>query len=272
MDRHYEALGLSPSADEREVRRAYRRLLKEHHPDQGGSRDRFLRINEAYEEIVGERPPPAPETDGGSIPEHAGPTPIDGADPTYDPAARTETVPDHETLGVDGQYLHLTLAALVQRVSLERLVDGHVPAATERPVAFFHAENATGTTLSWNGTQNTAFVGDDGFLYEASNIVTPHADRLPERWCGRDVEIGPRRALDAVVIAQELPEDVTVEKVIYTHHPSTADGETDRPSEHSSASAPSTTPDDDTAGETERYLFDLRPLVRERLNRLPFRR
>ncbi|WP_241434288.1 J domain-containing protein [Natronorubrum tibetense] len=37
MESHYEVLGLSPAADERAVRRAYRTLLKEHHPDQGGS-------------------------------------------------------------------------------------------------------------------------------------------------------------------------------------------------------------------------------------------
>ncbi|WP_254522961.1 J domain-containing protein [Natrinema caseinilyticum] len=66
MTSHYEALGLTPDADEQAVRRAYRVLLKDHHPDHGGSREQFLRIKEAYEHILGERAPNDRETDGGT--------------------------------------------------------------------------------------------------------------------------------------------------------------------------------------------------------------
>ena len=220
MESHYEVLGLSPAADERAVRRAYRTLLKEHHPDQGGSRERFLRIKTAYEEIVGERPPDDPGIDGGVIPNLR-----DGASghrqtsPTYDPDARSadeSAVDSHETLTVGGQYLTLTLSALVHDISLADLVDEHVPAATDRTVAFFRVHNTSSQPRCWRGEAGTNFIGDDGFLYEGSSIVTPHAEQLPEQWCGTDVEIPPGRALDAVVIAQEMPADVTVEKVVYT--------------------------------------------------------
>ncbi|NUB91458.1 J domain-containing protein [Haloterrigena sp. SYSU A121-1] len=251
MESHYEVLGLSPTADEREVRRAYRTLLKEHHPDQGGSRERFLQIKEAYEALVGERPPTDPEADGDATSRVGdGSTPT-ASDPTYDPDLADVDDPGHQALSVDGEQLSLTLAGLVQHVSLERLVDG-VPAATDRTVAFFRVRNTGSTTISWDGAANAGFIGDDGFLYQGSNIVSPHADRLPERWSVSAAEIDPGRALDAAVIAQELPADVTVEQVVYTHH---AGG--------------------DGAGadaDTERYLFELRPLVRERLNRLPYRR
>ncbi|WP_440765757.1 J domain-containing protein [Natronorubrum sp. DTA7] len=262
MESHYEALGLSPTADERAVRRAYRSLLKEHHPDQGGSRERFLRIKTAYEAIVGEQPLDGPETDGGTIP------PVcDGASgprqapPTYDPDARSadeSAVDSHETLTVGGRHLTLTLSALVHDLSLADLVDEHVPVATDRTVAFFCVHNTSSQPRCWRGKANTSFIGDDGFLYEGSSIVTPHAEQLPERWCGTDVEIPPGRALDAVVIAQEMPADVTVETVLYTQHASeTGDNAPDGV--------------DEPTEDTERYLFELRPLVRERLDRFPFR-
>ena len=246
MESHYEALGLSPTADETEVRQAYRALLKEHHPDQGGSRERFLRIKEAYEAIVGERPPSDRET-GGAISRRGGTR--GSTRSTYVPESEDAVAEDdYRTLTVGGDYLTLTLSALVHDVALETLVDDRVPAAADRTVAFFRVHNTSSETLPWRGRANTSFIGDDGFLYEGSSIVRPHADALPERWIGSDVDIPPGRAVDAVVIAQDIPADVTIEEVLYTQHVT----------------------DDGAGTDTERYLFELRPLVRERLNRLPF--
>ncbi|WP_049947654.1 J domain-containing protein [Candidatus Halobonum tyrrellensis] len=44
----FEALGLPPGADEDDVQRAYREQVKDVHPDQGGSREEFTRVREAY--------------------------------------------------------------------------------------------------------------------------------------------------------------------------------------------------------------------------------
>lgn len=53
LTKYYRALGLAVDASESEVRRAYRRLVKSHHPDRGG-RDlaRFQEIQEAYERLL----------------------------------------------------------------------------------------------------------------------------------------------------------------------------------------------------------------------------
>ena len=48
----YAALGLSPDADAAAIERAYKRLIKEHHPDrEGGDAHRAAEINRAYREL-----------------------------------------------------------------------------------------------------------------------------------------------------------------------------------------------------------------------------
>jgi hypothetical protein len=48
----YAALGLEPGADDAAVEQAYKRLIKQHHPDrQGGDSSRAAEINRAYREL-----------------------------------------------------------------------------------------------------------------------------------------------------------------------------------------------------------------------------
>src|SRR4051794_14760591 len=49
---YYELLGVPPDADTEEIRRAYRKLARENHPDinkDPAAEDRFKEISEAYE-------------------------------------------------------------------------------------------------------------------------------------------------------------------------------------------------------------------------------
>ncbi|BDI20955.1 hypothetical protein ANSO36C_67570 (plasmid) [Nostoc cf. commune SO-36] len=46
----WDVLGVSPGATEDEVREAYRKLARQHHPDNGGSADQMAAINAAYEQ------------------------------------------------------------------------------------------------------------------------------------------------------------------------------------------------------------------------------
>ena len=48
----YSRLDLENGADESEIRRAYRRKVKEVHPDRGGDEAAFKRVTEAYETLV----------------------------------------------------------------------------------------------------------------------------------------------------------------------------------------------------------------------------
>ena len=47
----YEELGLKENATQSELKSSYRRLVKQHHPDAGGEKDRFLAIQNAWETL-----------------------------------------------------------------------------------------------------------------------------------------------------------------------------------------------------------------------------
>jgi DnaJ-class molecular chaperone len=49
MSDYYNILGVDKNATEDEIKRAYRRLARESHPDKGGDKEKFQTIQEAYE-------------------------------------------------------------------------------------------------------------------------------------------------------------------------------------------------------------------------------
>jgi curved DNA-binding protein len=48
---YYEILGVESNASQADIKKAYRDLVKVHHPDVGGSDERFKQISEAYETL-----------------------------------------------------------------------------------------------------------------------------------------------------------------------------------------------------------------------------
>jgi len=51
MKDHFATLGLDRNASQEDVKKAYRKAALEHHPDRGGSEDKFKEIQQAYENI-----------------------------------------------------------------------------------------------------------------------------------------------------------------------------------------------------------------------------
>lgn len=47
----YKTLGVTKNTNEAELKKAYRKLAMEHHPDKGGDADKFAQINDAYETL-----------------------------------------------------------------------------------------------------------------------------------------------------------------------------------------------------------------------------
>ncbi len=54
-DLYYHILGLTPSATEPEIRRAYRRKAKQYHPDHGGDPDIMNALTMAYNLLMGHK-------------------------------------------------------------------------------------------------------------------------------------------------------------------------------------------------------------------------
>ena len=52
---HYQTLGVSPQADDKEIKKAYRKLAGKHHPDKGGDENEFKKIQQAYFNILNAR-------------------------------------------------------------------------------------------------------------------------------------------------------------------------------------------------------------------------
>lgn len=58
MEEYYQILGVSPGSNNADIKKAYRKLALQYHPDHNQSeeaRERFLKITEAYEVLTGTR-------------------------------------------------------------------------------------------------------------------------------------------------------------------------------------------------------------------------
>jgi curved DNA-binding protein len=51
MSDHYQTLGVQRNASPEEIKKAYRKLASQHHPDKGGDHTRFQEIQKAYETL-----------------------------------------------------------------------------------------------------------------------------------------------------------------------------------------------------------------------------
>lgn len=272
----YAVLGVERDADEAVVRERYRALLKEYHPDQGGSQAAFIRIRRAYEAVSG--------SDGRSTTASGGSTAADGgsaADGGPQASARCGGAnadaggAGARGAGADGggggattagagaggartrsrglvergEYMTVVLRGLVEGMDLEPVVASHRADGRRRTVAFFDVRNRSDRLLPWRGHRHARFVGTDGYMYEGATHLRPHAEKLPPRWKGGDMEVEAGARLNGVVICQELPDGVDVARVAYTQ-PVFGDG----------------------AGieDSERYVFDAADAAPGVLDEMPF--
>lgn len=68
MKQYYDTLGVTENCSQDDLKKAYRKLAKEHHPDAGGDGEKFKEVTEAYEILTGKRKPPRQEPNFQDIP------------------------------------------------------------------------------------------------------------------------------------------------------------------------------------------------------------
>lgn len=61
MSKYHDILGVPPTATEDEIRKAYRKMAMETHPDKGGDEEQFKKVLDAYEILTGKKQEPRPE-------------------------------------------------------------------------------------------------------------------------------------------------------------------------------------------------------------------
>jgi len=54
---YHSILGVSPGTSQADIKKAYRKLALEHHPDRGGDEEKFKEVTEAYEVLSGKSKP-----------------------------------------------------------------------------------------------------------------------------------------------------------------------------------------------------------------------
>jgi DnaJ-class molecular chaperone len=80
MKNYYEILGVKTSATQDEIKRAYRKLASQHHPDKGGDVKQFQEIEEAYRTLSDPEKRAQydnPQTNFGSFGQHGAPQGFD---------------------------------------------------------------------------------------------------------------------------------------------------------------------------------------------------
>ncbi|QSG02556.1 J domain-containing protein [Natranaeroarchaeum sulfidigenes] len=262
MDRPYTVLDLEPDADQETVRSAYRSLLKEHHPDQGGSMDAFLRVKRAYEAIQSQQEratttQPASSktatTDGGATTRTQNVNWRLANDGTEQERSRAESTPCCAGVGleIDGTHLTLTLVSMVRETELTGITWTMDDSDPDRPLAWFTVENTSDQTLRWRGSQRTEFVGTDGERYGPAGAYRASDTVLPADWRGSTVDLTPGQAVRAVVVGEEIPDDAEIDRITY-----------EQPLGTHMSSAGRT--------ESEQFVFDIDSTARSQLAERPF--
>jgi hypothetical protein len=152
----YQVLGLAPTADDEELRRAYRLRLRQTHPDTGGDAAQFIQVQRAWE-LVGTPEARAAYDRGHGFGSSAAPEYAPDAPSWRPPGRPVDTRPRARSYGQPGgwrreRYLDLIREWAGRGVTLENPYDPALvrtaPVAVRRLLADALAEEATARTIS----------------------------------------------------------------------------------------------------------------------------
>lgn len=226
MPNPYEILGISKDANKVVIEAAYRALVKEHHPDQGGSQERFQEIQDAYEQIQN-GDPTAGSTDGTST--FSGfARGLTGLGTPVSAASIDGTLADDLT--IEKGPLRVSLVGLF-RTDIEPLIWPHDLDSIETENRFLcvaRIENTSEYVQKWNGLSKTKFVGSDGQTYSPTHDLASTEAEIPPTVDQRDRQLSPQFSANyselepeswtlGITVAPNLPRGVDIHRVSYIH-------------------------------------------------------
>jgi hypothetical protein len=118
-------LGLEAGASQEAIKKAYRRLAAQHHPDKGGDADEFVKISNAYEFLTGKHG----SSDGASDFGGGGSAAAKGPDALYEALFRFEQEMGSQWMARGAPLLETVKSQLKNRTAIEEALNAQLEAA-----------------------------------------------------------------------------------------------------------------------------------------------
>ena len=211
MEDPYSVLGISKDAPDTVVDAAYRALVKEKHPDNGGDPDEFKIVNEAYEKIKSNE-------SGNSSKNKSKPNWFGGMFDIegFEPVETVSVVGDpDEGLTVEGKAFTVSLLGIVPHANVWRLV--RLPEQMDgehRTLVLFKMQNTTDDVHQWN-SKNTQYIDTDGFTYDSEMSTFIDRDNLQPRWTCVTAELDAHAKTYFIDMVEKMPSDAQISKVVH---------------------------------------------------------
>lgn len=223
MPNPFEILEVRKDASDKVVEAAYKALVKEHHPDQGGSEKEFKKIKAAYESIK-QNENAASKT----------PTESMGFDEEFENLGGMDV---SETKGTGSVEKGVTIIGDFATASIQALVeidvsggvvyqsaeswqkasfndDSFEESEPDRYFVLFDIKNTSDRLLRWH-TNDTQFIGSGGYTYESSNF-TLNENRMNSRVRTHSAEIESGRKVKVATLIEQTPPDIEVNEIVHT--------------------------------------------------------
>jgi curved DNA-binding protein CbpA len=218
----HETLGLSPDAPEVVIDAAYRSLVKEYHPDHGGSAEEFAEIKQAYDSIK--------SGDANDVGEQRGSPSWFGNSSFWEttPAETISAIGDPQTgLTVKGEVFTARLLGIISEVDVSNIVhrsievsDAGVDASSdlkggnERTLVLFLLHNKTNDVQTWHRDESK-YIDTTGFAYQREDR-TIDSENLGPRWISFYVDLEPKSKTYFLAIVEQMPSNTKLGRIVQT--------------------------------------------------------
>lgn len=207
----YEVLGITEEAPDPVVEAAYKALVKETHPDQGGDAEKFSDVKKAYDAIKSKKYSSTKDeaTDTSNF--------FNGLFSETVPAETISAVGDpNKGLSVEGEVFTVRLIGILPSVDVSNMVHlaRKLGSNPYRTLVLFEIANNTEDVHKWH-RDRTKYIDKDGFSYEREK-TTIDSNVLSPRWTSFSVDLEAESKTYFAAMVEELPSNASLKKIVHT--------------------------------------------------------